>query len=225
MTRGARTGRSGTPFLAEAGRCRSRSRRAASPGRILLVFVLEIAGFGAAHAQTSTSDPLEGRVFEFGLGAGAAFFSEDSGLDSCAWTGARFAHRFEPFRAAPSLQLGFRVGIEGCRTDHVRGGRIDIIHGAAAILLGIRASRSTLIYWSTGVGELLGDSTPGPGDDVEPRFAWHGGPGVKWAISRRFLLDATLMGIVYEGFELGAEPGGTGSTLAVIPNLALVIQI
>ena len=136
----------------------------------------------------------------------------------------RFGHRFPAFSGNERLQLGFRVGIEGCLTEHARGGRIDLIHGSAAVLFGYRTSGSTILYWTSGAGELLGDSTPGPGDDVEPRFAWHGGPGFTWALSRRLLVDAQLMGIVFEGFELGPDPV-PGSTFGFIPNLMLAIQI
>ncbi len=52
----------------------------------------------------------------------------------------------------------------------------------------------------------------------------HFGPGVTWALARHLLLDASLIGIVFEDFGLGDSPVG-GSTLGLMPTLMLAIQI
>ncbi len=173
------------------------------------------------HAQEG---PLRGGRFEFGVLAGPGSFQAKSGIDSCRWIGLRIGHRFAPFPGNEKLRVGFRTGWEGCRTAHETEGRLDLIHVNAGLYFGVQPAREWLLYWFTGVGELLGDSTPGPGDEVKPRFAVHGGPGATWAFSDRFFLDVSIMGTLFEGYELSG-PEGTGTTWGLIPNLMLGIQI
>lgn len=192
-------------------------------GRALFVATVGTCALwpGSARAQES---PLRGGRFEVGLTTGAGSFQSKSGLESCRWQGLRIGHRFAPFPGNEKLRIGFRTGWEGCLTDHATEGRVDVIHVNAGLYLGLQPSSRWLVYWFTGVGELLGDSTPGPGDKVEPRFSIHLGPGVTWAFSDRFFLDGSVMGVVYEGFELGG-PSAAGSTFGLVPNLMLGLQI
>lgn len=168
--------------------------------------------------------PLRGGRFEFGVLTGPGSFQAKSGIASCRWQGLRIGHRFAPFPGNEKLRVGFRTGWEGCLTNHETEGRVDLIHVNAGLYFGIQTGRRWLLYWFAGVGELLGDSTPGPRDDVEPRFAVHGGPGATWAFSDRFFLDVSIMGTLFEGYELSG-PDGTGTTWGLIPNLMLGIQI
>lgn len=177
-----------------------------------------------AQDHPDTDRRLRGGAFEAGAVLGAASFQGKSRLDSCRWNGVRFGHRFHPFEGVERLQFGFRLGIEGCITEHEEVGRTDLIYANAGFLLGVRASDSWLIYWFSGVGELLGDTTFNTDGEVDPRFAWHGGPGVTWALSERFLLDASVMGLVFENFDLGKN-SAMGTVFAFVPNLMLAIQI
>ncbi|MDH3733280.1 MAG: hypothetical protein OEU54_07080 [Gemmatimonadota bacterium] len=203
---------------------------APTAGFLLVALVLSAATqLRAQDASETDQAPFEttnlrGRLFEAGAVLGPASFGSKSRLASCRWNGVRFGHRFAPVSGSETIQLGFRLGIEGCITEHEEAGRVDLIHAHAGVLFGLRASGSVLFYWFSGVGELLGDSTPGPGDEVEPRFAWHGGPGVTWAFSRRFFLDASLMGIVFENYKLGTDPA-EGSVFGFVPNLLFGLQI
>jgi hypothetical protein len=185
-----------------------------------LTFAAEL---GAQEAGSDGSN-LRGRTFEVGALVGPASFGSKSGLQSCRWNGARFGHRFDPISGNDRIQLGFRIGIEGCLTEHEEIGRVDLIHANGSILFGFRASDTWLIYWSSGVGELLGDSTPGDGDDVEPRFAWHGGPGATWAFSRRFMLDVSILGLMFQNYTFGTDPA-EGSVFGFLPSLMLALQI
>ncbi len=194
-----------------------------------IVATAAVAFAGHVSPVTAQSDPdlsqrLRGGAFEAGATVGLATFGSKSRLESCRWNGARFGHRFEPVGGNERIQLGFRIGIEGCLTEHDEAGRVDLIHANGSVLFGFRASSSWMMYWTSGVGELLGDSTPGSGGEVEPRFAWHGGPGVIWAFSNRFLLDASLVGIVFGNFELGADPA-EGGVFGFVPNLMIALQI
>ncbi|MFV1988695.1 MAG: hypothetical protein ACC682_15580 [Gemmatimonadota bacterium] len=199
-------------------------RRAGLAVRAALV--VSAAGLSPVVAQSDAdlSRQLRGGTFEVGAVLGSAMFGSKSRLQSCRWNGARFGHRFDGIGGNERIQLGFRIGIEGCLTEHDEVGRVDLIHASGSILFGFRASSSWLVYWTSGVGELLGDSTPGSGDEVEPRFAWNGGPGVIWAFSNRFLLDASLMGLVFGNFALGTDPA-EGSVFGFIPNLMIALQI
>jgi len=156
--------------------------------------------------------------------AGPGSFQSKSGIESCRWNGVRIGHRFAPFPGNEQLRVGFQSGWEGCITRHPSIGRVDIIHVHAGLYLGLQPARSWLVYWLVGAGELLADSTAEPDGDVDPRFALHAGPGLTWAFSDRFVLDASLMGLVFEGFDVSG-PGGKGSTLGLVPNLMLAIQI
>jgi len=175
-------------------------------------------------AVQAQDNPLRGGRFEVGLTTGFGSFQAKSGLDSCRWYGLRLGHRFAPFPGNEKLRIGLRTGWEGCLTSQETEGRVDMIHINAGLYFGLQPSKRWLVYWFTGVGELLGDSTPGPADKVEPRFSIHLGPGVTWAFSDRFLLDASLMALIYEGFELGG-PAAAGSTVGLVPNLMLGLQI
>ena len=190
--------------------------------------VVALAALGALasfpRGVQAQDDPLRGGRFEVGVTTGAGSFQSKSGLESCRWYGLRLGHRFAPFPGNEKLRVGLRTGWEGCLTNHETEGRVDVIHVNAGLYFGIQPSKPWLMYWFTGVGELLGDSTPGPGDKVEPRFSIHLGPGATWAFSDRFLLDASIMGVVFEGFELGGE-SAAGSTFGLVPNLMLALQI
>lgn len=177
--------------------------------------------------QAAADDPLRGGAFEFGAVFGLAAFEGKSELESCFWTGLRAGHRFEPFAGNERLQLGFRAGWETCFTEHATEGRVDLIYINAAFNFGLRAGRSWLLYWDTGLGEMLGDSTVGDGGEVEPRLTIRFGPGATWALSRRFLLDFSVYGILWEAFKLGTDPGDPpgGTTFGIMPNLMVAIQI
>lgn len=173
---------------------------------------------------TAQDDPLRGGTFEFGAVVGSASFQSKSDLDGCTWAGIRIGHRFRPLAGVERVQFGFRVGFDGCRTRHDEAGKLDIIHLSLSWLVGVRVSRSWMVYWQTGVGELLGDMTPGPVNEVKARFSVHAGPGVTWALSRHLLLDLAVTDIIYEAFDLGLVPP-KGSTFALVPTLMLALQI
>ena len=196
-----------------------------STRRLALALITSSLAFGSAGGlRAQDDDPLRGGTFEFGAVVGRGSFQSKSGLESCTWFGVRLGHRFAPFSGNDRLQLGIRTGLEGCATDHVEDGRIDVIHLNVTILLGLRLGRSWMVYWGNGIGELLGDSTPGAGREVEPRFGGHTGLGVIRALGRRFFLDASLTGIIFENFDRGEAPEG-GSTLGLVPSLMLALQI
>jgi len=183
----------------------------------------------ASHAQAQDQKPdrsrrLRGGAFEAGLVLGSASFPKKSLLASCRWNGVRFGHRFEPFKGNERIQLGFRMGVEGCMSKQPGIGRTDLIYANAGLLFGVRASDSWLIHWFSGVGELLGDTTFNPEGEVDTRFAWMGEPGVTWALSDRFVLDASVMGIVFENFTLVPNPP-RGTVFGFIPSLMFALQI
>jgi len=191
----------------------------------VLFAVLGVAGH--AHAQDPEPDRsrrLRGGAFEAGIVLGSATFPDKSELASCRWNGVRFGHRFHPSDAYRRLQLGFRIGVEGCMSELPQIGRTDLIYANAGFVFGVRTSDSWMLYWTTGVGELLGDTTFNPGGEVDPRFAWHGGPGATWALSDHFLLDASVMGIVFENFTLKPNPA-SGSVFGFIPTVMFALQL
>ena len=169
-------------------------------------------------------DLLPGGAFEFGGVVGFGSFSSKSQLDSCPWFGARAGHRFEPLQGNPRVQMGFRAGWETCISEHPDVGRIDLIHINMSFLFGYRTSARTQLYWVAGVGEMLADNTPGTTDRVATRFVVHGGPGGTLALSRRFFLDLSVLGLFFEDYEFGDDTAG-GTTLGIVPNLLVAIQI
>ncbi len=170
------------------------------------------------------ADLLPGGAFEFGGVVGFGSFGSKSQLDSCPWYAARAGHRFEPLRGNPRVQMGFRAGWETCISEHPDVGRIDLIHINMAFLFGYRTSAHSQAYWVAGVGEMLADNTPGTTDRVKTRFVVHGGPGWTLAVSRHFLLDLSVLGLLFEDYEFGDDPAG-GTTLGIVPNLLVAIQI
>jgi len=169
-------------------------------------------------------DLLPGGAFEFGGVVGFGSFSSKSQLDSCPWYAARAGHRFEPLSGNPRVQMGFRAGWETCISEHPDVGRIDLIHINLSFVFGYRTSQRSQIYWVAGIGEMLADNTPGTTDKVKTRFVVHGGPGGTLALSRRFFLDLSVLGLLFEDYEFGNDPVG-GTHLGIVPNLMVAIQI
>jgi len=168
--------------------------------------------------------PLRGGAFDFTGVFGQGSFQDKTQLNSCAWFGARIGHRFAPFPGNERIQMGVRTGFEACSTQHPEAGQLDIIHLNLTVLAGFRVSRSLMLYWGTGFGELLDDTTVGSGGTVDARFAGHTGPGVTWAVGNHLILDASVKGIVFEDFALGTSPAG-GSTLGLVPSVSVGFQI
>ena len=169
-------------------------------------------------------DLLPGGSFEFGAVVGFASFGSKSQLDSCPWYSARAGHRFEPLRANPRVQMGFRAGWETCISEHPDVGRIDLIHINMSFLFGYRTGARSQVYWVTGIGEMLADNTPGTTDRVTTRFVVHGGPGATLALSRHLILDLSVLGLLFEDYDFGDDPAG-GTTLGIVPNLLVALQI
>ena len=145
-------------------------------------------------------------------------------MDDCRWHGLRAGHRFDPFPGAERLQLEFRAGWEGCFTEHEEIGKVDLIHLHLTWLLGVTLSDHWRVYWGAGVGELLADSTPGADDQVLPRFSINLMPGVTWAPVKRWMIDVSLAGIIFENYDFGTDPV-LGTTLAFFPSLYVAVQI
>jgi len=190
--------------------------------RILtMVAVLWIVAVPQLIAQ---DDPLRGSAFVLGGVMGGGFFQGKSDLDSCNWWGVRAGHRFAPFSGVERVQFGFRAGWEGCVTEQTGIGRVDLVYVNVTFTVGIRVARSWLVYWGTGAGMLLGDTTFEPDGEVKPRPSIHLGPGVMWALGKHLVLDLSVFGIVFEGFDFGSTTSN-GSTLGVIPTFTVALQI
>ena len=116
------------------------------------------------------------------------------------------------------------AGIEGCLTDHVEIGRVDIIYPNATFRLGMRLGRSWAVYWGAGLGELLADATPSDVERVKARPAASFGPGVTWTPWKYLAIDFSVYGIVFGGFDFGTFPKG-GSRLGIVPSLMVAVQI
>lgn len=190
---------------------------------VLLSLILGLVG-PARDVSAQQPDLLPGGTFEFGAVVGFGSFSSKSELDSCAWYSARAGHRFDRLAGNPRVQMGFRAGWETCITEHPDVGRIDLIHVNMAFLFGYRTGARSQVYWVAGLGEMLADNTPGTTNRVATRFVVHGGPGATLALSRRFALDLSVLGILFEDYEFGRSPAG-GTTLGIVPNLLVAIQI
>jgi len=178
----------------------------------------------AAAQSADSGAPLRGGAFEIGPVTGVATFSDKARLDACRWQGLRVGHRFDPFPGLERLQAEFRAGWEGCFTTHEEVGSVDLIHLQLSWMLGLSLSRKWRVYWGAGVGELLADSTPGDDNQVLARFSVHLSPGVTWALSKRWLIDASLTGIVFENYDFGSNPVG-GTTIGFLPSLFVAVQI
>ena len=68
------------------------------------------------------------------------------------------------------------------------------------------------------------DSTPGDDDQVLPRFSVNLLPGVTWAPVKRWMVDVSLTGIIFENYDFGTDPV-LGTTLAFFPSLYVAVQI
>ncbi len=155
---------------------------------------------------------------------GQAGFQSRSEIASCTWWGARVGHRFQSFAGAERFQLGFRAGWEACLTDHADVGRLDIIYIHAGWVFGYRLAPAWTIYWGTGLGMVLGDTTPGDDNQVIPRFAPNIGPGIKHALGRHVLIDVSIFNFIFEDLGFGTR-SSAGSRVSFIPNISLAIQI
>ena len=169
-------------------------------------------------------DPLRGGTFVMGGVFGRAAFGSKSKLSSCSWWGAKAGHRFRPIPGNRRIRMGFRAGWEGCFSEHEEAGRVDLIYLSMTWLVGYRVARSWILYWGTGFGEFIGDTTTGTVNKVEPHFSGHIGPGLTWALGRHVLLDFTVNTLFFENFDLGNSPA-SGTTFLVVPKLMLALQI
>lgn len=191
---------------------------------LLLVFVGAGLVLPAGELLAQEPELLPGGTFEFGVVGGYGSFGSKSRLESCPWYSVRAGHRFDRLRGNPRIQMGFRAGWETCISEHPDVGRIDLIHINMAFLFGYRTSERSQAYWVAGVGEMLADNTPGTTNRVKTRFVVHGGPGWTLALSRRFMFDLSVLGLLFEDYEFGDDPAG-GTTLGIVPNLFVALQI
>lgn len=205
-----------------AGRRRRAWGERARPIGLGLLTVAAVAA--TARPVAGQDQPLRGPAFELGAVLGGAGFQNRTDLASCTWFGGRAGHRFAPFAGAERFQLTFRAGWEACLTDHADIGRVDLVFISTTWLFGYRLTPRWMVYWGTGLGMLLGDSTPGDDNQVIPRFGVSVGPGVTRALTRHLFIDVSVFSILFEDFGFG-QGTGRGTRIGFIPNVMVAIQI
>ncbi|NND70195.1 MAG: hypothetical protein HKN43_01315 [Rhodothermales bacterium] len=191
---------------------------------ILFIFLASVVLLGLTPVGDAVAqqDRLRGGAFEVGAIIGGGFHANANLLEDCIWFGARAGHRFEPFPDS-RFQMGFRTSFEGCYTNHSEFGRVDMIYVNITLLHGFKLNHNTLLYWSVGGGELLGDATPG-GGTVQPRPTLITGPGLTRAVGKYLFMDVVVPVLIYENLKLGSDPSEKTS-FAIAPNFTVGIQL
>lgn len=188
----------------------------------------------AQQPAQAAGDPegalLRGGAFELGPVGGGAIWDPTLDLASCAWMGVRIGHRFGALAAAPRIELGFRTNLEGCFShrpvaDATR--RTDMVFPSFAVWTGWRASERLVAYWTTGMGLMIADTTPGAHGmgKVEPRIAGVFGPGASFALGRYWVADASVLIATFENFENLQDNAPHRTVYVVIPALMLGVQL